>query len=92
MKNFILGAWQKQKKVTHIKQLTILIKRSPSSPITLVAYLARGITRYQMFDRQGATQDAQMAQKLYLAQNNSTGLQTVQAFIQEMKIPSKHKK
>ena len=55
------------------------------------AYLARGITRYQMFDREGATQDAQMAQKLYLAQNNTTGLQTVQAFIQEMQTPQTQK-
>ncbi|MDF5714796.1 MAG: pentapeptide repeat-containing protein [Rhizonema sp. NSF051] len=55
------------------------------------AYLARGITRYQMLDRQGATQDAQMAQKLYLAQNNTTGLQTVQAFIQELQTPQTQK-
>ncbi|MBW4632118.1 MAG: pentapeptide repeat-containing protein [Iphinoe sp. HA4291-MV1] len=48
------------------------------------AYLARGVVRYQIFDRQGAFQDAQIAEKLFVSQNNSTGIQTAQAFIKEL--------
>ncbi|WP_017315265.1 pentapeptide repeat-containing protein [Mastigocladopsis repens] len=51
------------------------------------AYLARGVVRYQIFDRQGAFQDAQVAEKLFTSQNNSTGIQTAQAFIQELQAP-----
>ncbi|MGH8003034.1 MAG: pentapeptide repeat-containing protein, partial [Brasilonema sp.] len=36
------------------------------------AYLARSVVRYQIFDRQGAFQDAQVAEKLFTSQNNST--------------------
>src|SRR5579883_276960 len=48
------------------------------------AYLARGIARYQLFDRQSALQDAQKAGQLFVSQNNNDGLQAAQAFIQEL--------
>ncbi|AFY50185.1 putative low-complexity protein [Nostoc sp. PCC 7524] len=51
------------------------------------AYLARGIARYQVFDRQGAVEDAQAAQKLFTTQQNTTGTQTAQAFIKELQTP-----
>ncbi|RCJ22005.1 hypothetical protein A6770_05110 [Nostoc minutum NIES-26] len=51
------------------------------------AYFARGVARYQIFDRQGAFQDAQMAEKLFTSQNNSSGIQTTQAFIKELQTP-----
>jgi uncharacterized protein YjbI with pentapeptide repeats len=51
------------------------------------AYLARGIAKYQILDRQGAFQDAQVAEKLFTTQNNPTGTQTTQAFIQELQTP-----
>lgn len=51
------------------------------------AYLARSIARYQVFDRQGAFQDAQVAEKLFTSQSNPTGIQTAQAFIKELQTP-----
>jgi uncharacterized protein YjbI with pentapeptide repeats len=51
------------------------------------AYLARGVARYQILDRQGAFQDAQVAEKLFTSQNNTPGTQTAQAFIKELKTP-----
>ncbi|MCU0565325.1 MAG: pentapeptide repeat-containing protein [Oculatellaceae cyanobacterium Prado106] len=52
------------------------------------AYLARGLARYEMGDRNGAMQDAKQSEQLYLAQGNdqghqasiqfSTGLQAIQ--------------
>ncbi|MBD2345111.1 pentapeptide repeat-containing protein [Anabaena subtropica] len=51
------------------------------------AYLARGVARYQLFDRQGAAQDAQIAEKLFTSQDNATGIQTSQAFIKELQTP-----
>ncbi len=51
------------------------------------AYLARGIARYQLFDRQGAFQDAQIAEKLFTSQNNSDGVQTAQVFLKELQTP-----
>jgi tetratricopeptide (TPR) repeat protein len=48
------------------------------------AYLARGIARYQILDRQGAFKDAQVAEKLFTSQNNASGTQTTQAFIKEL--------
>ncbi len=51
------------------------------------AYLARGIARYQILDRQGAFQDAQIAEKLFTSQQNSSGIQTSQAFIKELQTP-----
>ncbi|NMG08026.1 pentapeptide repeat-containing protein [Brasilonema sp. UFV-L1] len=55
------------------------------------AYLARSVVRYQVFDRQGAFQDAQVAEKLFTSQNNSTGIQTAQAFIKELQTPYQSK-
>ncbi|MBN3950499.1 MAG: pentapeptide repeat-containing protein [Nostoc sp. NMS7] len=51
------------------------------------AYLARGIARYQILDRPGAFQDAQVAEKLFTSQSNSLGTQTAQAFIKELQAP-----
>jgi uncharacterized protein YjbI with pentapeptide repeats len=51
------------------------------------AYLARGVARYQILDRQGAFVDAQLAQKLFTSQNNTTGTETAQAFIKELQTP-----
>ncbi|NWF61497.1 MAG: pentapeptide repeat-containing protein [Fischerella sp.] len=51
------------------------------------AYLARAIARYQLFDRQGAFQDAQIAEKLFTNQNDNDGRQTAQAFIKELQTP-----
>ncbi|HIK07926.1 MAG TPA: pentapeptide repeat-containing protein [Trichormus sp. M33_DOE_039] len=51
------------------------------------AYLARGFSRYQVLDRQGAFQDAQTAEKLFTTQQNATGIQTTQAFIKELQTP-----
>jgi tetratricopeptide (TPR) repeat protein len=55
------------------------------------AYLARGVAHYQLFDRKSALQDAQIAVKLFTSQNNVTGLQTAQAFIQELQTPQTEK-
>ncbi|MEA5623409.1 pentapeptide repeat-containing protein [Nostoc sp. UHCC 0251] len=55
------------------------------------AYLARGVARYQLLDRQGAFQDAQVAEKLFTSQNNSLGTQTAQAFIKELQTPVNEK-
>jgi len=52
------------------------------------AYLARGVARYQLFDRKNAFQDAQTAVKLFTSQNNSDGLQTAQAFVKELQTPN----
>ncbi|UKO97475.1 pentapeptide repeat-containing protein [Nostoc sp. UHCC 0870] len=51
------------------------------------AYLARGIARYQIFDRAGAFQDAQTAEKLFTSEQNATGMQTSQAFLKELQNP-----
>lgn len=51
------------------------------------AYLARGVAHYQIFDRQGAFQDAEVAEKLFISQSNNTGIQTAQAFIKELQTP-----
>ncbi len=53
------------------------------------AYLARSIARYQTFDKQGAFKDALVAQKLFISQNNLTGVQTAQTFIKELQTPYK---
>ncbi|QLE54472.1 pentapeptide repeat-containing protein [Nostoc sp. TCL26-01] len=51
------------------------------------AYLARGVARYQILDRKNAFEDAQTAEKLFTSQNNTTGIQTAQAFIKELQTP-----
>ncbi len=52
------------------------------------AYLARGVARYQILDKQGAFQDAQTAEKMFKSQNNNPGMLTAQAFIKELQTPS----
>ncbi|MFQ4146657.1 pentapeptide repeat-containing protein [Chlorogloeopsis sp. ULAP02] len=56
-------------------------------PDYAIVYLARGVARYQLFDRQGAFQDAQTAEKLFTSQKNSEGIQTAQAFMKELQTP-----
>lgn len=51
------------------------------------AYLARGVALYQLLERPKALQDAQQAEKLFLAQGNTEGYQTAQAFIKELQTP-----
>jgi len=51
------------------------------------AYLARGVARYQILDRQGAFQDAQTAEKMFTSQNDNPGKLTAQAFIKELQTP-----
>ncbi len=51
------------------------------------AYFARGVARYQLLDRPGAIQDARLAEKLFLAQGNTGGYQTAQAFVKELETP-----
>ncbi|NDJ22125.1 hypothetical protein GS682_10850 [Nostoc sp. B(2019)] len=55
------------------------------------AYLARGVARYQALDRQGAFQDAQIAEKMFTTQNNGPGMQTAQAFMKELQTPPTEK-
>ncbi|MBW4432352.1 MAG: pentapeptide repeat-containing protein [Pelatocladus maniniholoensis HA4357-MV3] len=51
------------------------------------AYLARATARYQLFDKQGAFQDAQAAEKLFTNQNDRDGIQTAQVFIKQLQTP-----
>ena len=51
------------------------------------AYLARGVARYQILDRQGAFQDAQTAENLFKTKNDNPGMLTAQAFLLELKTP-----
>lgn len=51
------------------------------------AYLARGVARYQIFDRTGALADAQKAEQLFTSQRDTSGVQTTQAFIKELQAP-----
>ncbi|MBV8886450.1 MAG: hypothetical protein JO235_20985, partial [Chroococcidiopsidaceae cyanobacterium CP_BM_RX_35] len=43
---------------------------------------------YQLSDRTGAIQDAQIAQRLFLAQGNPAGYQTAQVLIQQVQTPA----
>jgi tetratricopeptide (TPR) repeat protein len=51
------------------------------------AYLARGVAHYQLLERSAALQNAQQAEKLFLAQGNTQGYQTAQTFIKELQTP-----
>lgn len=56
-------------------------------PEFALAYMGRGVARYQLLDRKGAREDAKVAEELFLAQNNEIGNQTAQAFIKELEAP-----
>lgn len=58
------------------------------NPNYAAAYMARGVARYQLLDRVGAIQDAQQAESLFLAQGNTGGHQTAQAFVKELQTPT----
>lgn len=57
------------------------------NPNLATVYLARGAAHYQLFDRAGAIEDAKRAEKLFLTQGNTDGLQTAQAFIKQLESP-----
>ncbi len=57
------------------------------NPKFAAAYMARSIARYQLLDRPAALQDAKFAEKLFLAQRDTGGLQIAQAFITELQTP-----
>ena len=57
------------------------------NPKFAAAYLARGVARYQQYDRAGAIQDAKLAEKLFLAQGNTGGYLTTQTLIKELQSP-----
>ncbi|MEC4983320.1 MAG: pentapeptide repeat-containing protein [Oscillatoria sp. PMC 1068.18] len=61
------------------KALTIDNKYAPG-------YLGRAIARYRLGDKNGANIDAQVAAQLFEIQENPTGLQASQRFIQAMEI------
>ena len=56
-------------------------------PEFALAYMGRGVARYQLLDRKGARDDARVADELFLAQGNVPGTQTAQAFIKELEAP-----
>lgn len=56
-------------------------------PEFALAYMGRGVARYQLLDRKGARDDARVADELFLAQGNIAGTQTAQAFIKELEAP-----
>lgn len=58
------------------------------NPNFAAAYLARGVARYQLFDRPGAINDANVAAKIFFAQGNQQGYQTAQTFTKELSRPS----
>jgi len=58
-----------------------------SKPSFASAYLARAVARYQLFDKQGAFQDAQVAEKLFTTDKNQDGILTAQAFIKQLQSP-----
>jgi uncharacterized protein YjbI with pentapeptide repeats len=58
-----------------------------SKPEFAGAYLARGIARYQALDRQGAFQDAKIAEKLFVTQKDTDGQLTAKAFMKELQTP-----
>jgi len=57
-------------------------------PDFAAAYVARGAARYQLYDRSGAMQDAETAERLFIAQRNTGGFQTAQALVQQMQVPA----
>ncbi len=51
------------------------------------AYMARSSARYQLLDRPAAIQDAKRAEKLFLAQGNTSEFQIAQNFVKELQTP-----
>ncbi|WP_413200842.1 pentapeptide repeat-containing protein [Nostoc piscinale] len=73
----------------HQQAISYFSQAIAAKPEYAGAYLARGIAKYQLFDRQGAFADAQIAEKLFNTQQNGDGTQTAQAFIKELQTPYK---
>ena len=57
------------------------------NPKFAAAYLARGVARYQQYDRAGAIQDAKLAEKAFLAQGDTGGYLTTQTLLKELQSP-----
>ncbi|MBU7584624.1 MAG: pentapeptide repeat-containing protein [Nostoc sp. TH1S01] len=76
-------------KGNHQQAISYFSQAIAAKPEYAGAYLARGIAKYQLFDRQGAFADAQIAEKLFANQQNGDGSQTAQAFIKELQTPYK---
>lgn len=83
---YTLGVSEAQKG-NHKQAIYYFEQAIAAKPEYAQAYLARGVARFQIFDRQGAAQDAQIAEKLFTSQNNAPGTQTAQAFIKELQTP-----
>ncbi|MFN6535334.1 MAG: pentapeptide repeat-containing protein [Nostoc sp. EkiNYC01] len=83
---YALGVAQAEKG-NHQQAISYFSQAIAIKPEYAGAYLARGVARYQILDRQGAFADAQVAQKLFTSQNNTSGTQTAQAFIKELQTP-----
>lgn len=58
-------------------------------PNFAAAVMARGVARYQMGDRNGAVQDAQIAGEMFNIQGNANGYQMTQIFVREVTTPPK---
>ncbi len=83
---YALGVAQAEKG-NHQQAISYFSQAIAIKPDYAGAYLARGVARYQLLDRQGAFVDAQAADKLFTSQNNAPGTQTAQAFIKELQTP-----
>jgi uncharacterized protein YjbI with pentapeptide repeats len=83
---YALGVAQGEKG-NHQQAISYFSQAIAIKPDYAGAYLARGVARYQLLDRQGAFVDAQVADKLFTSQNNSSGMQTAQAFMKELQTP-----
>ncbi|MEM7556512.1 MAG: pentapeptide repeat-containing protein [Cyanobacteria bacterium P01_A01_bin.84] len=60
-------------------------------PKYAAAYLARGISRYQLLDSSGALQDAQVAEKLFNSEKNQQGTLTAKVLVQKITTPEEPK-
>ncbi|MEM7724743.1 MAG: pentapeptide repeat-containing protein [Cyanobacteria bacterium P01_A01_bin.45] len=58
-----------------------------AKPKYAAAYLARGISRYQILDGPGALQDAKAAEKLFESEKNQQGTLTAKVLVQKITTP-----
>ncbi|WP_414529295.1 pentapeptide repeat-containing protein [Nodularia chucula] len=83
---YALGVAEAQKG-NHKQAISYFDQAIAAQPEYPGAYLARGVARYQMLDRKGAFEDAQIAEKMFTAQENQIGMETAQAFMEELQTP-----
>lgn len=83
---YALGVAEAQKG-NHTQAISYFDQAIAAQPEYPGAYLARGVARYQMLDRKGAFEDAQIAEKMFTDQENQIGMETAQAFMEELKTP-----